>query len=37
MYERACKTVNTCLADQHSFKAYMSRWIAATTQMATRE
>ncbi|KAL2005198.1 hypothetical protein VTN00DRAFT_3048 [Thermoascus crustaceus] len=34
MYERACETVNTCQVDQRSFKAYLSRWMAATTQMA---
>ncbi|OJJ50742.1 hypothetical protein ASPZODRAFT_56841 [Penicilliopsis zonata CBS 506.65] len=34
MYERACETVNTCKVDQRSFKAYLSRWMAATTQMA---
>ncbi|KAL1961823.1 hypothetical protein VTN77DRAFT_1035 [Rasamsonia byssochlamydoides] len=34
MYERACETVNTCQVDQRSFKAYMARWMAATTQMA---
>jgi mannan endo-1,6-alpha-mannosidase len=34
MYERACETVNTCMVDQRSFKAYLARWMAATTQMA---
>uniref|UniRef100_A0A093XHA2 Mannan endo-1,6-alpha-mannosidase n=1 Tax=Talaromyces marneffei PM1 TaxID=1077442 RepID=A0A093XHA2_TALMA len=34
MYERACETVGTCQVDQRSFKAYFSRWMAATTQMA---
>lgn len=34
MYERACEPVGTCQTDQKSFKAYFSRWMAATTQMA---
>jgi mannan endo-1,6-alpha-mannosidase len=34
MYERACEPANTCQVDQRSFKAYLSRWMAATTQMA---
>ncbi|KAJ5691790.1 Mannan endo-1-6-alpha-mannosidase DCW1 [Penicillium macrosclerotiorum] len=34
MYERACETVNTCMVDQRSFKGYLARWMAATTQMA---
>ena len=34
MYERACESVGTCQTDQKSFKAYFSRWMAATTQMA---
>lgn len=34
MFERACEPVNTCQVDQRSFKAYLSRWMAATAQMA---
>jgi mannan endo-1,6-alpha-mannosidase len=34
MYERACETVNTCMVDQRSFKGYLARWMAQTTQMA---
>ncbi|KAJ5110540.1 Six-hairpin glycosidase [Penicillium argentinense] len=34
MFERACETVNTCMVDQRSFKGYLARWMAATTQMA---
>lgn len=34
MYERACEIVNTCRVDQRSFKGYLGRWMAATTQMA---
>lgn len=37
MYEVACEDVNgsgTCDVDQLSFKAYFSRWLAATTQLA---
>ena len=34
MYERACETVNTCMVDQRSFKGYLARWMAATTQIA---
>ncbi|CAD6453386.1 5ca13ffb-814f-475f-885e-54df019d5286 [Sclerotinia trifoliorum] len=34
MYELACETVNTCNNDQYSFKAYLSRFMWATTQMA---
>lgn len=34
MYERACETVDTCKVDQRSFKGYLARWMAATTQMA---
>lgn len=34
MYERACETVNTCMVDQRSFKGYLARWMAATTQLA---
>jgi len=29
-----CEQNNACNVDQHSFKAYLSRWMAATTQMA---
>jgi mannan endo-1,6-alpha-mannosidase len=37
MYEAACEDVNgsgTCDTDQLSFKAYLSRWLAATTKVA---
>lgn len=34
MYERACETVDTCRVDQRSFKGYLARWMADTTQMA---
>jgi mannan endo-1,6-alpha-mannosidase len=37
MYEQACEDVNTvgtCDTDQQSFKAYLSRWLAATTKIA---
>lgn len=34
MQEVACETVNRCDVDQQSFKAYLSRWMAATTKMA---
>jgi mannan endo-1,6-alpha-mannosidase len=37
MYEEACEQVNTvgnCDTDQQSFKAYLSRWMAATTKIA---
>ncbi|RAL58084.1 hypothetical protein DID88_009697 [Monilinia fructigena] len=34
MYEQACETVGTCNNDQYSFKAYLSRFMWATTQMA---
>ncbi|KAJ5758945.1 CAZyme family GH76 [Penicillium odoratum] len=34
MFERACETVNTCMVDQRSFKGYLARWMAATTQLA---
>lgn len=34
MFERACEPVNTCMVDQRSFKGYLARWMAATTQMA---
>lgn len=29
-----CEDANACNVDQHSFKAYLSRWMAAATQMA---
>lgn len=34
MSEVACETQDTCNVDQRSFKAYLSRWIAATVQIA---
>lgn len=37
MYEQACEDVNTvgtCDTDQQSFKAYLSRWMAATMKAA---
>ncbi|KAM0123891.1 hypothetical protein ACHAP3_010768 [Botrytis cinerea] len=34
MYEQACEGVGTCNNDQFSFKAYLSRFMWATTQMA---
>lgn len=34
MVEVACETVGKCNVDQHSFKAYLSRWMAATTKVA---
>lgn len=34
MYERACEPVNTCEVDQRSFKGYLAKWMAQTTQMA---
>ncbi|KAH0542584.1 hypothetical protein GP486_008628 [Trichoglossum hirsutum] len=34
MREAACESHGTCNVDQRSFKAYLSRWYAATTQMA---
>ncbi|KAL2826295.1 glycosyl hydrolase family 76-domain-containing protein [Aspergillus cavernicola] len=34
MYERACEPMNTCKTDQRSFKGYLARWMAASTQMA---
>ncbi|ESZ93354.1 glycoside hydrolase family 76 protein [Sclerotinia borealis F-4128] len=34
MYEQACETISTCNNDQYSFKAYLSRFMWATTQMA---
>lgn len=34
MFEPACETVNTCNTDQYSFKAYLSRFMWATTLIA---
>jgi mannan endo-1,6-alpha-mannosidase len=34
MIEIACEPVNLCNVDQQSFKAYLSRWMAATTKWA---
>ncbi|KAL2841865.1 glycosyl hydrolase family 76-domain-containing protein [Aspergillus pseudoustus] len=34
MFERACEPVDTCEIDQRSFKGYLARWMAASTQMA---
>lgn len=34
MQEVACETVGLCDIDQQSFKAYLSRWLAATTKWA---
>src|SRR5438045_7393891 len=34
MYEWNCETSGTCNNDQRSFKAYLSRWMAATTKVA---
>lgn len=34
MQEVACENNGKCDVDQHSFKAYLSRWMAATTKMA---
>lgn len=34
MYEVACEPNGKCNVDQMSFKAYLSRWMAATTKMA---
>lgn len=34
MWEAACEGVNRCDVDQQSFKAYLARWMAATTKMA---
>lgn len=31
MHEQACESVGTCNYDQQSFKAYLSRWMAATS------
>ena len=34
MYEVACEGPNTCDTDNYSFKAYLARWMAATTKIA---
>jgi mannan endo-1,6-alpha-mannosidase len=34
MVEYACETQGNCNKDQRSFKAYLSRWLAITTQLA---
>ncbi|KAL8995270.1 MAG: hypothetical protein Q9188_006858, partial [Gyalolechia gomerana] len=34
MVETQCEPFNTCNTDNWSFKAYLSRWMAATTKMA---
>ncbi|KUJ23344.1 cell wall glycosyl hydrolase Dfg5 [Mollisia scopiformis] len=34
MEEVACENNGMCDVDQHSFKAYLARWMAATTKMA---
>ena len=34
MLESACEPTNNCDTDQLSFKAYLSRWMAATTKVA---
>jgi mannan endo-1,6-alpha-mannosidase len=34
MVEQACEGVKLCDNDQQSFKGYLARWMAATTQMA---
>ncbi|KAI5306330.1 hydrolase 76 protein [Ascosphaera pollenicola] len=34
MHEVTCEYSNNCLVDQRSFKAYLARWLAATTQIA---
>jgi len=34
MYEVACEPLGTCNTDQQSFKAYLARWMAATTRVA---
>lgn len=34
MTEVACESVNLCDLDQQSFKAYLARWMAATTKWA---
>lgn len=34
MYEQACQSSGDCDTDQLTFKAYFSRWLAATTKIA---
>ncbi|KAK9473640.1 glycosyl hydrolase family 76-domain-containing protein [Dipodascopsis tothii] len=34
MYEPACEPSGSCNTDERSFKAYLSRWIGATMQLA---
>lgn len=34
MYEVACEPSGNCNVDQQSFKAYLARWMAATTKVA---
>ena len=34
MYEVACEGPNTCDTDNYSFKAYLARWMAASTKFA---
>ncbi|KAK0800552.1 hypothetical protein LTR02_002741 [Friedmanniomyces endolithicus] len=34
MYEVACEPSNNCDTDQQSFKAYLSRWMAASSKVA---
>ncbi|TPX08174.1 uncharacterized protein E0L32_001930 [Thyridium curvatum] len=34
LVERACEAANLCNVDQQSFKGYLTRWMAGTTQMA---
>lgn len=34
MYEVACEKNGKCNIDQRSFKAYLARWMAATTKLA---
>ncbi|KAH6605185.1 glycoside hydrolase family 76 protein [Trichoderma cornu-damae] len=34
MTEVACEPVSTCNVDEHSFKAYLSRWLASITKWA---
>lgn len=35
MFEAACEEINTCNTDQWSFKAYLSRYMWATTKLAS--
>ena len=34
MFEQACEPYGTCNTDNFSFKAYLARWMAATTKVA---